>query len=294
VGDTGGADGGSTTTIGGAGTGSDDEYPHPIASSNGCQCVADSSYSFSCVATLDAALAHAPDVCARLDSSTRRSTCDNGGFIFRTIEGDENDFVLVLDANGAPAYYQASGYIGGCGVAQQYGYGRIEAGTLPAECGDAYTCAPCADGVTDVPACAACAPSAEDVDGVALSLAEYCQSSFCPASAAVARTWLAASCNVDQRPVVTRGCGVVAIRWEAEFGVVVFYYDGSSGDLVGVFEQDAVPRGPCHVLSYRAGDVPAESCSTATVCEFCTPSGNGAGGAGGEAGSGSATDACLP
>jgi len=287
-----GGDVGGSTTIGGAGSSTDD--PSVIPSNGDCHCVLNFDGWFSCTTSLDndAVSKHAGAVCDQPDTLTTRVPCDDGGFAYHWVEGGENDYDLSVDANGQPTYYSAFGYVGaGCGVPSEYQLGTIVAGTQSSSCFGEYTCAACTDDVTDVPSCPACTRSIDDPGEVTMSLVDYCASNSCPASADAARAYLTTSCDMYPRATLSRACGRVILRREVGFGIVFFAYDEVSGDLVGVFEQQDLPHGPCNAVGYVAGSPFNENCTTSTSCEFCASSGNGAAG---EAGSSSATDACLP
>lgn len=102
-------------------------------------------------------------------------------------------------------------------------------------------------------------------------------SDACPKTEADARAKLAQNpyrCpdgGVGQ-DIVRTGCGYVTVGHES-LGSNHWYYDASTGALVGADISDDTEFGACHAAMYIGGVVPPD-CPTATTCTLCPTSGS--------------------
>ncbi len=275
--------------MGGAGS---PQYPIAIQSNAECSCRAPDSESYECTMPLAAKpiVAHATGICSQ-DAVTTRVPCDNGGYWYSWLEGDENEYDLEVDQSGNPVYYAAGAYVDECGVDPTYRYGSITAGSQVGECYTDDGCAPCDDG-SPLPRCLDCTPIPES-NTVSVPLDEYCAANICPPNVAGVRQYLAGSCAIEPHSQIIRGCGDVSVIRQTGDSLLEFFYDEATDTLTGVLEGRDAPYGQCHSKVYLAGALPSD-CQTVTTCEFCSPSADGLAGAAGEGGRGGADNLCAP
>jgi hypothetical protein len=233
----------------------------------------------------------APRLCSRLDTVTTRVPCDDGGYLYTSIEGDENEYDLEVDPFGQPLYYSAAGYVNECGVDPAYQTGSISAGSGRPECYTDAGCAPCDDG-SNLPHCLVCTPIPAS-NTVSVPLDEYCAANVCPPNVAGARQYLAGSCEIEPHSEIIGGCGNVTVHRDTADSSLEFFYDEATDTLTGVLEGRNEAYGQCHSPAYLAGALPGD-CQTVSSCAFCSPSANGSAGAAGEGGQAGANELCAP
>jgi hypothetical protein len=252
---------------------------------------------------LDAFVAHTPAPECNGDwpdiDFLNRSYCDDGNVLFAQIEGSENEYILVTNARAEPIWGHAFGYIGAlCGLTGEPEVGEVRAGTEPqSECFD--TCDMCAPASSDAPApgalpgCVQCGVPAED-GTVALSLADFCAAFTCPANLADARGRSGACAEFELYSLAT-GCGFARVSDEGGLTGTRYYFDTSTGELVGAMTFNDVQFGPCSSFRYSAGPDPMGECADAVTCNLCPSRIGGEGGAAGASGSdGSGLEDCGP
>jgi hypothetical protein len=294
--------GGAGGTGGTGGTGGDPR----IRFDPECDCTAvilDDWGEFSCTVLPALFDAHfdPPESCELDESHAQKWSCDDGTDHYDWAVGGETDYEMVF-VGETLVYGTASGYDLEEVCHFSYtdpdvfgGLGTLRAGTEPeADC--AEPCAICETGDTDLARCPACMTLPDSPQTVAQSLEEYCAHRDCPPTLADARAELANQCPPPSEfnwMVIHRGCGLVRIDGSFGLSGFAYYYDETSGVLVGASAHNDVLWGECKVAAYRGGDIPVEACSETTTCDLCKPQDGAAGGEGG-GGTSSGYEPCPP
>jgi len=269
---------GGTTSLGGTGGRSG------AAGSVGCDCTVDGE-TIDCTSDTVRvpSLYRDPDECTLSDATIKKSVCSDGSIKYEIDEGGEYNYVLEVDAKGAPVYFYASGYasvVDACGIdSSNFFEGTLTSGKKlpPSNCEEPCSICGPAEGVVG---CGACMIDA--ATGTAhLSLEEYCHATGCPATITEAREQRVLSCMLGHSEIAS-GCGIDIMQQEVGESGIAYYFDHASGKLQGIAAHDDVPFGPCGAWSYQVGTVSDGPCGSVTTCDFCAPTGEG--GAGGAAG----------
>jgi hypothetical protein len=262
-----------------------------------CQCQAD-DFEFSCTLSLDALAGrlHVPDDCENDLDLVLREPCSGGYTRYRWFEGGENDYVRIEDANGKLVYASASGYVNpGCsGDPLVNDYGSFHAGVAPnVTCEPG--CAVCGDRSFGGDATSWCATCTElGNERAAVSLADYCAYTHCPATIDEARYDATSGCGtrvVDAD--MTTSCGVVSVRHAERARGVSYFFDAGTKKLTGIVVRAEAAEGPCSVRDTDVGQVPT-ACQLESDCSLCDAGLGGEGGAGGADGKGTGLGGGAP